>query len=344
MKQSIKFCGAKFWLLAGVFTISIMLSCRGWAQEKPGLSAEDRVRIGEAFRLAAATEDKVWSGWSKAPFALMLISNDYEYLLRHPHATNNFDTLGFDKELNTRVLVRKRLFPTNLLATFPAINGLPTIVVGQSSNTNVMSSTGWVLTILHEHFHQYQQSQPDYFAATDALGLSHGDATGMWMLNYPFPYDSAEVQQSYAALSRALLDAITCAPADEPKQLKFFFGTLERFRLLLSADDFKYFSFQCWQEGVARYTEMRVAELASKTFAPDDEFRSLKDFRPFGDVADSLRAGIRNQLANPSLVTARRVAFYALGAGEALLLDKVRPDWKQEYIRNKFHLEKYFSK
>ncbi len=344
MKRLIRARRSRLRLLAGLFTILVVTPRAGWAQGKPGLPGEDKVRIREAFRLAAATEDKIWPGWGKAPFALLLITNDYEYLLRHPHATNNFDTLGFDNELNSRVLVRKRLFPTNLLATFPAINGLPTIVVGQSSSTNVTSSTAWVLTILHEHFHQYQQSQSHYFAATEALGLSHGDATGMWMLNCPFPYDSSEVQQAYAALSRALLDAITCTPADEPKQLKFFFSTLERFRLLLTADDFKYFSFQCWQEGVARYTETKIAELASTTFTSAAEFRSLKDFRPFGDAADSLRAGILNQLANPSLKTARRVAFYALGAGEALLLDMVHPEWKQGYLKNMFHLEKNFSK
>jgi len=40
---------------------------------------------------------------------------------------------------------------------------------------------------MHEHFHQLQNGQPRYFQAVQDLGLSHGDNTGMWMLNYPFP-------------------------------------------------------------------------------------------------------------------------------------------------------------
>lgn len=327
-----------------LFPILFLFWKPGWSRQKAELPKEDRTRIAAAFSLGEAIERELWPGWGTAPFALMLITDDYEFLLRHPHATNNFDTLGFDAELNTRVLFRKRLFPTNLLATFPAINGISTIVVGQSANTNVSSSTAWVLSIIHEHFHQYQQSQPDYYASTEALGLSHGDQTGMWMLNYRFPYDSVDVGQAYSAMANALLDAIRCKPIDQPKYLKSFFSTRERFKLVLSSDDLKYFSFQCWQEGVARYTELKAAEIAATKFNAGKNFYSLKDFKPFSEVADSLRANILVQLADPSLAHLRRTAFYSLGAGEALLLDKIRPDWRQYYFRNRFHLEKNFSK
>lgn len=330
---------------AAVFVVASVVIWQDLALgQGPDIPKDDRIRIAEAFRLADSVQDQIWPHWSKAPRGVMLITNDYEYLVGHPHATHNFDTIGFDTDLHSLVLIRKRLFPTNLLATFPAINGISTIVVGQSTNTHVSSSTAWVVTILHEHFHQYQQSQPDYFAATKALGLSKGDETGMWMLNYPFPYDSVDVDSAYAAMARALQDALDCPRRDEPKHLKFFFSTLERFKLLLSADDYKYFAFQCWQEGVARYTELRVAEAASTVFTPSADFRSLKDFRPFKEVADSIHSRIFKGLTNPSLAGSRRVAFYDFGAGEALLLDEVHPGWKQGYLQSKFHLEKYFSK
>ena len=333
---------------ATVVTIFAVTSIFVWQyqtlKQKPDLPKDDRIRIAEAFRLADSVQDQIWRSWSKAPFGLMLVTNEHEFLVGHPHATNNFDTVGFDSDLHSLVLFRKRLFLTNLLATFPAINGISTIVVGQSANTNMSSSTAWVVTVLHEHFHQYQQSQPGYFASTEALGLSRGDNTGMWMLNYPFPYDSAEVCDAYAAMARSLRDALGCQQRDQPKYLKFFFSTLERFKLLLSPDDFKYFAFQCWQEGVARYTELRVAELACINFTPSKEFRSLHDYRPFKNVVDSIHSTIFDGLTNPSLASSRRIAFYAFGAGEALLLDKVHPGWKQDYLKTKFHLEKYFSK
>jgi hypothetical protein len=313
-------------------------------EHKPGVSSEDRIRIAEAFRLADSVQNQIWTNWSKAPFGIMLITNEYEYLIGHPHATNNFDTLGYDSDLHRLVLFRKRLFPTNLLATFPAINGISTIVVGQAANTNVASSTAWVVTILHEHFHQYQQSQPDYYEATNALGLSKGDETGMWMLNYPFPYDSEDVDNAYGAMAHSLLEAISCRQSEQSKYLRFFLEALERFKDRVSPDDFKYFSFQCWQEGVARYTELQIASLAASGFTPSIDFRSLKDYKPFREVADSIRSRIVRELAHPSLQDSRRVAFYALGAGEALLLDRVRPDWKGQYLNTEFSLEKLFPR
>ncbi|HEY6950925.1 MAG TPA: hypothetical protein VI758_00890, partial [Bacteroidota bacterium] len=129
-------------------------------QSKASIPETDRIRIAEAYRLADSVQNMIWPDWNRAPFALMLVTNDYEYLIGHPHATNNFDTLGVDQTFGRRVLYRKRLFPTNLLATFPAINGVSTIVVGRPENTNASNSSAWVVTILHEHFHQYQQSQP----------------------------------------------------------------------------------------------------------------------------------------------------------------------------------------
>ncbi len=315
-----------------------------WSRQGHLLPDEDKIRIAEAFRLGSAVEDRVWPGWSRTPFALMLITNDFEILLRHPHATHNFDTLGFDHDLGSLVLYRKRLFPTNLLATFPAINDIPTVVVGQSANTGVSSSTAWAIIILHEHFHQYQQSQPDYFSATKALDLAHGDETGMWMLNFPFPYDSAEVGRAYTTLAQSLLAAIRCKPAEQAGSTKSFLQALGRLKKVLSPDDCKYFSFQCWQEGVARYTELKIAETAGGVYRAGEKFRSLLDYRPFGEVADSIRAGIFAQLAKPTLTELKRMAFYSLGAGEALLLDKVRPGWKKDYFRNRFSLEKNFTR
>lgn len=313
-------------------------------RQAPGLPEDDRIRIAEAYRMADSVQDAIWPHWSSAPFGIMLVTNDYEYLVGHPHATNNFDTLGYDNYVHRLVLDRKRLFPTNLLATFPAINDVPTIVVGQTANTNVTSSTAWVVTVLHEHFHQYQQSQPDYFSDATALGLSKGDNTGMWMLNYPFPYDSTEIDLAYATAAAALMRSIKSPKGEEATRLHQFLDALHHFRALLTADDYKYFAFQCWQEGVARYTELRVAQHAAQHFTPDADFRALKDYKPFAEVADSIDARVMKDLGSPSLSGSRRAAFYAFGAGEALLLDKVTPGWKSEYFRRKFDLEPYFPR
>jgi hypothetical protein len=37
------------------------------------------------------------------------------------------------------------------------------------------------------------------------------------------------------------------------------------------------------------------------------------------------------------------VIFYALGAGECLLLDRVKPGWRRRYFVEKFYLDKFFE-
>lgn len=224
-------------------------------------------------------------------------------------------------------------------ATFPAVNGVNTIVIGPAELTADKTSTRWVLTVLHEHFHQYVYSQPGYYDAVAKLGLAHGDQSGMWMLNYPFPYDSAGVQQRFSEMTHALLDALaqTDKPALEAKAAAFR-RSMAAFRQSAPDEAARYFDFQLWQEGVARYTEIALGELASRAYVPSAEFSALPDFRSYASVAAEIRRGVLDDLGTMSLATLKRVVVYSTGAAEALLLDRVRPSWKTEFLSHRFRL------
>lgn len=163
------------------------------------------------------------------------------------------------------------------------------------------------------------------------------------MLNYPFPYDSAVVATSFSKLCSQLASALNARGSES------FRGAVDRylesrgkFKNLLREDDYRYFSFQLWQEGISRYTEYRVAGLASKGYIPSNEFQQLPDFTPFDAVAENLRKGIVDVLPRLNLAESKRSAFYPFGAAEGLLLDAVNPRWQEEYFQEKFYLEKYF--
>jgi hypothetical protein len=308
-----------------------------------GLLHADRVRLAEAFRLAEVLGDDVWPRWREAPFAVLLVTADHEFLVRHPRPSADFTRAGYDSLLGSEVLVRKRSFSPTLLATFPAVGGLPTVVIGQAESTQ-KSSTAWVLTVLHEHFHQLQYSRPDYYTGVAALNLARGDQTGMWMLDYPFPYDSAVVQAHFAGLGRALFEALEGSSARQGgEHLAAFVHARERLRASLSADDYRYLSFQLWQEGVARYTEYQLARLAAERYAPSGAFRALPDYAPFAEAAETLRAEILTGTRDAQLGRARRVALYPLGAATALLLDAAAPGWKRQYFARMFSLDEYFN-
>lgn len=154
----------------------------------------DKVRIAEAEKIADRYGDEVWKDWSRVPFTLLLVTDKYEFLINHPNPSDDFKKMGYDSLLKSEVYFRDKTFNEHFLATFPAVNGVNTIVVGIPENTG-RSGIAWIFTILHEHFHQFQYSNPDYYPAVDSLGLSGGDNTGMWMLNYNFPYDNKEVDE-----------------------------------------------------------------------------------------------------------------------------------------------------
>ena len=310
-------------------------SHRASAQER-ALAADDRTRLAEVFRLAAFVGDRLWPGWTRTPFAVLLVTANQEFLLRHPAPSSDFARVAYDSLLATEVYVRPRTVSPALLATYPAVGGISTIVVGQPEATH-RSSSAWVLTVLHEHFHQLQSSQPGYYAGVDALGLSRGDQSGMWMLNFPFAYDSAVVQSRFASYARALVRAIT--PAGASAVLARDVRTARaQLTSVLSADDDRYLEFQLWQEGVARYTELKVARLAATRYTPSAAFRALPDYRGYASMAERLEQQIRDELSTAALGDAKRTAFYPAGAATALVLDRVRPSWRAEYFAAPFRL------
>lgn len=328
-----------------VFALVLLLSAQpAFARQKPGLPENDRVRIAEAFRIGRALGNRVWRDWDKAPFAVLLVTPEVEFLIRHPRPSEDFTLVGRDPLLRSDVYSRKRKFGPNLLATFPAVGGVPTIVIGQAENTSKKTSSPWVVTVLHEHFHQLQTSRPNYYAEVNAPNLSRGDETGTWMLNYAFPYSAPDVRRQFQDMSRLLAEALRAGGRKElSARTAAYLAARRKFEATLAPDDYRYFSFQVWQEGVARYTEYRVAELAAERYRPSRGFRSLKDYRPFRKVAEELRESILQELATLRLEDYQRVAFYPLGAGEALLLDRLNPKWKARYFADKFYVNKYFD-
>jgi hypothetical protein len=262
---------------------------------------------------------------------VLLIRDSAEFLVGRNAGGEDFTATG-DSLLGHRVWTRPRHFPPALVATFP-VDGVPTIVVGTPERTG-LSSTRWVLTLLHEHFHQWQYSQPWYYPGVARLGLSGGDSTGMWMLNYSFPYDSIPVREAVRRL------ALTLRAALDPERrsgIEPVMRARDALRAQLSAADYRYLEFQLWQEGVARYVEYRAANLASSG-KPPGNFAVLPDYQPYSAAAADRRRGLPQELEETDLQRNRRVSFYPIGAAIALLLDRTGQEWKEAYSRRPFAL------
>lgn len=301
------------------------------------ISPDDRVRVREFYRIAAAIQDKVWPGWGATPAPLLLVTEDREFLTHHPHPPQAFE------RIDAEWYARPRQFPTSLLATFPAFGPPDVIVIGRAENTDAKTSTPWVITLMHEHFHQFQDARPGLYEAVDKLGLAHGDQTGMWMLNYPFPYERPELVKSFAELRDLLLHALS---EKDPQQFHaraaHYTAARKAFFAQLAPDDAKYLSFQLWKEGIARYTQIRAAE-AGAHYKPTTEYQKLHDYESFAVYAGHSRSDTLAELQRADLQQWKRVVVYPWGAAEGLLLDRTNPKWKDHYFENLFTLDPYFE-
>jgi len=324
-----------------VISILILLAASTYATPDPTIPDVDRVRIAEAFRIGEKLQDQLWNGWSTAPFSLLFVTDDNEFLIRHPKPNNEFKSIGYDKLLKSEVFVRPRKFQKNFLATFPAFGMGPVIVAGKAENTTDTTSTRWVFVLLHEHFHQLQYSRPDYYPSVNALNLSGGDTTGMWQINFAFPYESADVGKKFKETSLFLLEAYRAQnERTRNEALGKFHVSKNELQSMISRADYRYMSFQNWQEGIARYTQYRMAELASRKLKPSRAFRKLADFTTFEAEADRLLHMTLDELRDLELADWKRTVFYPFGAVEGLVLDKTNPRWGTKYFEEKFSLDK----
>ena len=327
-------------LLTAIIFISAVFA---QGQSKPSISDIDRTRLAEAFRLADAVTEKIWPAWGETPFAVILVTDDHEFLIRHPRPSDDFISIGRDDLLKSEVFYRKRQFNPSFLATFPAVGGVSTVVVGQAENTYVKTSTSWVVTLLHEHFHQLQESGSEYFKEVEALDLSGGDTSGMWMINYKFPYERENVGKVFSEMTELLLRSLDAPEKELKKIAQDYSAARQKLRMTVSEPEFRYFEFQMWKEGIARYTEHRVAEFAARDYTPSKEFTALPDFTSFGDVLKQRNELIRNELKTGTIGNFKRVLFYPVGGAEGLLLDRIEPGWQGGYFEKKFSMGRFFE-
>lgn len=290
------------------------------------LPPPDAANIAVSTAIVERVGDSIWPGWAKTPFPIELLTQDGPVLV------------NVDKPFTPPK------FPTDLEATLILDSG-PIIVIGEPRFTQAATPVRWSVTLLHEHFHEWQDDWPGYQQAVTALNLAHGDKDGMWMLNYAFPYADPRVDAQYTTMANALADALQAMRTPQfSGDVRRYVEARDAFRQMLSAGDYKYFAFQCWQEGVARYTEIRVAQYAASAHASDPSF--LNDAQAAELEQDSARTyvSVVKRLRDVPLATDKRIDFYAVGAGEALLLDQTAPGWQKKYLDPRMDLGALFPR
>jgi len=187
-------------------------------------------------REAARHGDSLWPGYSSAPFGFLLVSGEGEVLLCDERVPAGFTRARPIEKLGCPVATGPKSWRNpSLLAAMPAFGPGEVIVMGSPAATGI-DEEAWRRTALHEHFHQWQGQLPDIYKRLDALGLAKGDETGMWMLNYPFPYDRPAVGAAYRAAAGSLVAALSARPEELQRRVDDYLAKRSAFEASVKPD------------------------------------------------------------------------------------------------------------
>jgi hypothetical protein len=309
------------------------------------LSSDQLLVLREAFALVSTVGTQVWRGWASIPLTVLLVEEEYEFLVNAPptwRPTGEFRETD-QSFLGRPIYRRPRTLPSALRASFP-IEGVPAAITG-AWRAREESPNEWALTLVHEWFHVLQMNRDE---AGKVRGLSLGRAVyPSLQLDYPFAYGDKDIGHAIHLLGQALYDFWTRSRT-LPRAVQRTFlaetswAALQNFKTIVTLkygeESYSYFRYQTWKEGVARYSQVRVALLAADMenrgqFRPVPGFGTLQGNMSYPRVWEEvMRSNFWMIRSSTSMGAGDPTSFYGIGHGLAELLDAIHPTWKDTYF------------
>jgi peroxiredoxin len=312
------------------------LAATTFAAEPALLSARDAAVISEAYHLWQTLGEEVWPGWTEARMPMVYVTDEREFAIGFAAVPEGFAETS-QRIAERGVAARDRHLETTLAASYD-FQGIPAVVIGKPANLE-LSPVQWSLKAAHEMFHVLS-TQRGSGEKVRTLEIGPEDDAS-WQLDFPFPYEDVNVLRLLHLEGYSVFRAITAPDSMEPA-VKYDAGTaleaLEVMRWYLretTGDDrtARYAMFQEGEEGAGRYTEYQLARLAADNdYEPLAEFRALVDYVPYADVWNEDYATSTFVIKHAGRAVKSRTAFYYVGFGKCLLLDRIDPNWKHAYF------------
>ncbi len=295
---------------------------------------------GEAWNLLAQRGGQVWAGWGQ-PLPPLLISNGSDdYLVGHPHPPEGFAPAA-GVQIDGQPVFRRsgHLVPVPA-ATAWNVAGVWSVAVPERAQFQAavdqalgpgkvtIDPPAYVRAIVHEAFHAFQ------FTVTGGQLPSFGADVDEQKMIADLSARSG-LGERYDAEGQALANALRATTqVDMLSEAGHFLQLRQDRRASLPADAAPYEQSVEWSEGLARYADTVLIRLAGQT-----------DYQPSLDSIDyptpnATWEQFLKDLAQPTLSPdGFRGRYYLLGAGEAFLLDRLLPGWKDQFLAQKQPLE-----
>ncbi len=292
------------------------------------LTEKDVALLEEMVHLRNTLGVKVWENWKSTELPVLFKKQDYEYLIDHSAPPEDFKKYR-SKSLGKDVWRKKSEDSLEYQAAYD-INGINTIVI--SAPRNDYSPCLWVLKAIHESFHMYQS----LIRPKDPF---QGKYQNLNELNFPFNYQDKAVK-AWGQIEAIYIFQMLKKPiwtASDSIDVQRFFSQGMVFSPLVFEDSSQlhYKQLLEWSEGTAKYTEREVAYLAAEdSYTPSSNF--LKHYENEYKEIRTQHYG-ENSIFNPIRFVYQgvqgRLIFYYSGLAKCYLLDRINPDWKNDYLK-----------
>jgi hypothetical protein len=303
--------------------------------EASKLSLEDKAQIIEFERFKKSFGSQIWPGFGAEVIPLVLYSRDYDFLIWHPDPPVGWAKAIKDSVMGisyyTRPSVNPQAFAVRVGDLWAgSLNTLSHMDMSLESQVreNVpaekitpallemmkFTPAQHVVVLMHEAFHAYQATHfCDRFQA----------ALDIYTHEKDYPYEDQAFKDAWNREGQYLWEALR-----EKDDLRVR-ASLEGFLNVRSQRrkdqhmDQPLISFEQeleWLEGLAKYVEMRSAELGSE----EKTSQNYKDYRVArGRLRMDFYARLRHLGEQDG-----DLRFYLSGAAQAMLLDHLCPEWK----------------
>ncbi len=276
-------------------------------------------RIRQLHHLSDQLGEEIWPGFDtrKIPIAVN-IDDRRELLIGHPDPPPEFHPFG-DVTLDGRpVLIRDGVTRYGPSGGGWAIElgGVQTVYVGILDEQGERDTDGYLSLLLHEAFHCYQIQYRERAEGPMDEG----------------PLDDPAYSALLVLESHVLEAAVEAEEGDEVRRLAAMFAAVRhQRRRTLSPGAILREGEEEYNEGTATYVQMRMLQLlaARGGLAPLSELRD-PGYHGFAEAEKRYRNELEKIIPEGERPVVFMHAMYQHGMAQGLLLDRLRPGWKEE--------------
>lgn len=296
--------------------LGILAAC---VRGQENLGDVDKEQLRAARELLQEFGADAWPGFDR-PLPIILYDRESQYLVGMEAPTQDgWRVVGTD-DLDGAAYFRRPSRDTASFAVRVGESWTGSLQTLASMRSEMAQQRGFslelpaeehVVYLCHELFHALQATrEPTRFAGAVA---SYGHEAD-------YPYDDEEFVESWNEEGQLLAEALAERDPEGMAEVAEEFLDARRARreeAALSAELIAFEQHLEWLEGLAKYVELRLCELAGE------------EHRAYRLAGNRLRSDFGVRLRSLGTLPGQQ-RFYLSGAAQALLLDRLRPEWKEK--------------